>query len=70
MAHQIGELRFVLSDDREIVYNESVDLTYLIYSEDEDDEFIEIDDLVDRCMAFAQAIGFTKETVERAFGRK
>lgn len=70
MAHRVGELRFVLDDERNTIYNESTGLTYGIYLENDDDEFIEIDVLVDRCMDFARAIGFAEETVEEAFGRK
>lgn len=69
-AKRAGAIHFWLDDDREIAYNESTDLSYDIYLEDEEDELIEIDYLVDCCMRFAKAIGFADNTVEVAFGRR
>lgn len=68
MAKRVGTLHFWLDDDREIKYNESIDLSYELYLEDEDDEILEIDTLVDYCMNFAKAMGFAEATVEEAFG--
>ena len=67
-AKRAGTLHFWLDDDRETKYNESTDLSYELYLEDEDDEILEIDRLVDYCMNFAKAMGFAERTVEEAFG--
>ena len=68
MAKRVGALHFWLDDDRETEYNESIDLSYELYLEDEDDEILEIGRLVDYCMLFAKAMGFAEQTVEEAFG--
>ena len=69
-AKRVGTIHFWIDDDREIVYNQSTDLSYSLYSEDEEDDIIELDVLVDFCMNFAKAIGFAEISVERAFGRR
>ena len=69
-AKRIGTIHFWIDDDRESIYNQSTDLSYSLYSEDEEDDIIEIDNLVDYCMNFAKAIGFLESTVEQAFGRR
>lgn len=69
-AKRAGTLHFWLDDGRETKYNESIDLSYELYLEDEDDEILEIDVLVDYCINFAKAMGFTEATVEEAFGRR
>lgn len=69
-AKRIGTIHFWIDDDREIVYNQSTDLSYSLYSEDEDGDIVELDDLVEFCMNFAKAIGFAEVVVERAFGRR
>ena len=61
---------FWLEDYRDQVYNGSTDLSYSIYLDATDDEIIPIENLVDYCMNFAKAIGFTEATVDEAFGRK
>lgn len=70
MAKRIGTIHFWIDDDRESIYNQSTDLSYSLYSEDEESDIVEIDDLVDYCMNFAQALGFAEVVVERAFGRR
>lgn len=67
-AKRVGTLHFWLDDDREVEYNESIDLSYGLYLEDEDDEILEIGKFVDYCMLFAKAMGFAEQTVEEAFG--
>lgn len=67
---RIGTIHFWVDDDRDSIYNQSTDLSYALYAEDEADDVVEIDNLVDYCMYFAKAIGFAEATVERAFGRK
>lgn len=69
-AKNIGTIHFWIDDDRESIYNQSIDLSYSLYSEDEEDDIVEINTLVDYCMNFAKAIGFTEATVEEAFGRR
>ena len=69
-AKNIGTIHFWIDDDRDSIYNQSIDLSYSLYSENEEDDIVEIDTLVDYCMNFAKAIGFTETTVERAFGRR
>ena len=69
-AKRIGTIHFWIDYDREIVYNQSTDLSYSLYSEDEDGDIVELDDLVEFCMNFAKAIGFAEVVVERAFGRR
>lgn len=73
MAKRVGTIHFWIDDDRESIYNQSVDLSYALCVEDEEDDMvdiIEIVDLVDYCMNFAKAFGFAESTVERAFGRR
>ena len=70
VAKNIGTIHFWIDDYRESIYNQSIDLSYSLYSEDEEDDIVEINTLVDYCMNFAKAIGFTEATVEEAFGRR
>ena len=70
VAKNIGTIHFWIDDYRESIYNQSIDLSYSLYSEDEElDDIIQIELLVDYCMNFAKAMGFTEATVEKAFGR-
>ena len=69
VAKNIGNIHFWIDDDRESIYNQSIDLSYSLYSEDEEDDIIQIELLVDYCMNFAKAMGFAEATVEKAFGR-
>lgn len=69
MAVQCGTLRFVLDDNRERTYNESVDLEYRLFLENEDDEILELNDFVDYCRQFALAMGYLEKSVDEAFGR-
>lgn len=68
MAKRVGTIHFWIDDDRESIYNQSIDLSYALYVEDEEDEIVEIDNFVNYCMNFAQAMGFAEQTVEEAFG--
>lgn len=70
MAKRIGTIHFWIDDDRESIYNQSIDLSYALCVEDEEDDIVEIDNLVDYCMSFAKAFGFSESTVEEAFGRR
>lgn len=69
-AKNIGTIHFWIDDDRESIYNQSIDLSYSLYSEDGEDDIVEINTLVDYCMNFAKAMGFAEQTVEEAFGRR
>ncbi len=70
VAKNIGTIHFWIDDYRESIYNQSIDLSYSLYSEDEElDDIIQIELLVDYCMNFAKAMGFAEATVEKAFGR-
>lgn len=70
VAKNIGTIHFWIEDYRESIYNQSIDLSYSLYSEDEElSDIIEIDLLVDYCMNLAKAMGFVEATVEKAFGR-
>lgn len=71
MAKRVGTIHFWIDDDRESLYNQSIDLSYALCVEDEEDDFVdivEIDRFVDYCMLFAKAMGFAEQTVEEAFG--
>lgn len=71
MAKRVGTIHFWIDDDRETIYNQSIDLSYALCVEDEElDDIVEIDNLVDYCMNFAKAFGFAESTVEQAFGRR
>ena len=67
MVEHVGEIRFVLDDERATPFNESADLTYQLYA-DENDEILPIEDFRSYCKQFALAIGFHPNTVDRAFG--
>lgn len=69
-AKRVGTIHFWIDDDRVSIYNQSTDLSYDIYLEDEEDDIIEIDSLVDYCIGFARALGYAESTVEKAFGRR
>lgn len=66
---QQGSLHIWLDDYRETKYNESTDVSFGLYCE-ENDELLPIDEFVDYCMRFALAVGFCEDTVYRAFGAK
>ncbi len=64
-----GSLHIWLDDHRAMKYNESTDVSFDLYCE-ENDELLPIDEFVDYCMRFALAVGFCEDTVYRAFGQK
>ncbi len=63
----IGSIEFWLRDDRDIEYNESVDCTWQLYGE-ENDELLSIEEYYDLCKCFAAAMGFTESTINEWFG--
>ena len=69
MAKRLGEMRFVLEDDRDTNYNESVDITFALSGEDDDDEVMSIELYRDFCIRFAKAMGFADKTVDEYFGK-
>lgn len=69
MAKRLGEMRFVLDDDRDTEYNESVDITFTLSGEDSDDEVMSIELYRDLCIRFAKAMGFADKTVDEYFGK-
>lgn len=66
-AIRAGYMRFELDDERETVFNESTDLTYTIYLENEEDELLEIDRYVNMCIQFAAAVGFSEKAIRDTF---
>lgn len=66
-ASYLGELRFVLSDNRDTEYNESVDCTFSLYG-DIEGEALNIEDYWRYCRCFAAAMGFSEETINDWFG--
>ena len=69
MVKHVGEIRFVLDDERATPFNESVDLTYQLYA-DELDELLPIEDFRSYCKQFALAIGYHPNTVDEVFGKE
>lgn len=69
MVRHVGEIRFILDDERDTPFNESTDLTYQLYA-DELDELLPIDCFVTYCRQFALAIGYHPHTIDQAFGRE
>lgn len=63
----IGSIEFWLKDYRNTEFNESVDLTYELYGE-EDDEVLSIEKFHSLCKCFAKAMGFAESTVDEWFG--
>ena len=48
---RLGEIRFVLEDERSMEGNESIDCTYALYG-DEGDEILSIEDYYYKCKYF------------------
>ena len=69
MVKHVGEVRFVLDDERETPFNLSTDLTYQLYA-DENDDPMHIEDFRSYCKQFALAIGFHPNTVDQVFGKE
>ena len=67
MIEKIGEMRFCLTDNRNCKFNESVDCTYALYGEKED-ETMSIETYYLLCRSFAAAIGFAEKTIDEWFG--
>ena len=65
---RLGEIRFVLDDERSMEGNESIDCTYALYG-DEGDEILSIEDYYYKCKYFAAAMGYTEKTINDWFGR-
>jgi hypothetical protein len=64
----IGSIEFWLRDDRDSEYNESVDCTWQLYG-DEEDEILSIENYHYYCKRFALAMGFAEDTVNEWFGK-
>ena len=60
-------MRFSLVDDREDEFNESVDLSFDLYA-DPDDEIMSMETYHNYCKRFAAAMGFAQATIEEWFG--
>lgn len=69
MVKHVGEIRFVLDDERATPFNESADLTYQLYA-GEKDEILPIEDFRSYCKQFALAIGYHPNTVDEVFGKE
>ena len=63
----IGSMEFWLRDNRDSEFNESVDCTWELYGE-EDDEILSIEKYHDLYKCFAAAMGFTESTINEWFG--
>ncbi len=63
----IGSIEFWLRDDRDTEYNESIDCTWQLYGEG-DDEILSIEKYHDLCKCFAAAMGFSESTINEWFG--
>lgn len=68
MAKEIGSIEFWLRDDRDIQFNETLDCTFSLYGEDED-ELLTIEQYWELCCRFAAAMGFNESTIEEWFGK-
>ena len=64
----IGSFEIWLRDDRDSEYNESIDCTWQLYGEEED-EILSIEDYHYYCKRFALAMGFAEEAVDEWFGK-
>ena len=63
----IGSMEFWLKDYRDSEFNESVDCTWELYGE-EDDEILSIEKYYYLCKNFAAAMGFAEATINEWFG--
>jgi len=68
MANRLGTMRFELYDEREIPYNDSIDCTFTLYNDDDDDEILSIEEYRELCVRFAAAMGFHNKTIAEWFG--
>ena len=66
-ATQLGTIRFELDDYREMKYNESVDCTFGLWG-DPEDEALSMEDYYHYCKYFAAAMGFASATINEWFG--
>lgn len=67
MMKKIGQMNFSLDDYRLMEYNESIDCSFSLYG-DEDDEVMSIENYYLFCKRFASAMGFAEKTIEEWFG--
>ena len=63
----IGSFEMWLRDDRDIEFNESIDCTWQLYGEEED-EILSIEKYYYFCKSFAAAMGFQEATINDWFG--
>ena len=64
---KVGELQFWLSDYREDKFNESVNCTFDIWK-DKEDEILSIGEYWYYCRRFAAAMGFSEIVIDEWFG--
>ena len=62
---RLGEMRFVLTDDKDI---EGVDCSFTLCGQSEDDEVMSIETYHCLCRQFAAAMGFAETTINKWFG--
>ena len=62
---RLGEMRFVLTDDKDI---EGVDCSFTLSGKNKDDELMSIETYYCLCKNFAAAIGFAEATINEWFG--
>lgn len=65
---QYGSIHIWLNDNREDEFNESLDMEWPLYAQ-ENDELMTIERWYRFAVAFARGMGFTEETIEEWFGR-
>lgn len=66
-CEKIGEMRFCLDDWKKSEFNESVDATFALYGEEED-EVMSIEKYFCLCRYFAAMMGFAEKTITEWFG--
>ncbi len=69
MAKRLGEMRFVLDDNRDTEYNESVDITFTLAGKSDNDDIMPMELYRDLCIRFAKAMGYAEKTVDEYFGK-
>lgn len=64
---KIGTMSFILEDWRTDEFNESVDLTYDLFG-NEETELMSMEKYYNYCRYFAAAMGFAPKTIDEWFG--
>lgn len=66
---RVGTISFWINDDRDIDFNQSIDLSFPLFLNEEDmeDDIVDIEQLINYIKNFLKAMGYSDVTIDKFF---